>query len=377
MSSLLSSEDRAIRMVCAKHFHQALWLPETTDHPKLKVTYSTTTNFDDVSLPVILFIGPMFGTRWYSLHFDKLARDCGARVICVDRPAFGGSTPVTISIRMRIWLETIPVLLQRLDVKHIAIVTHSAGAIYTLNTLFRHRSFLDPTAPYVAFLAPYVPIAHSGATLTTILAKLPTNLLDSWAGLNTFINNNILPGTSWSGGIISSSAALLSSSASTDVPGADISTSTTPFEQYGFNKDTAKLIETLSSKYQFTECTTGANEEVKLCLQKCDDADWGEAADYSSCIRKIADNEKALGSRELNAAKVTVEAFFGGSDMMIAQRGQKYFEECWLSDGVEGKVDFTTSTFPEANHDSVLFDQKKGALKIVFERIVSLSKDRA
>ncbi|GME25191.1 hypothetical protein GTA08_BOTSDO06172 [Neofusicoccum parvum] len=371
-----SPEDKAIRITCTKQFHQVLWLPETADHPKLKVTYSTTTDFDNISLPAILFIGPMFGTRWNSLHFDKLARDCGVRVICVDRPAFGGSTPVNIDVRMRVWLETVPALLQRLDVKHVALVTHSAGTVYTLNTLFHHRSLLDPKAPYVAFLAPWVPIANSGATLTTIAAKLPTNLLDSWAGLNTFINTKIMPSASWSGGIISSSAALFSSSASTDLPGAEASTSTTPVEQYGFGKDTDELIEKLSLKYQFAESNTGANEEVKLCLRKCDDADWGEATDYSSCIRKIAANEAALGSREPNAAKLGVGAFFGGSDIMIAKRGQEYFEQCWQSDEVKGKVDFATSTFSEANHDSVLIDQKKGALKIVFERIAQLGRDR-
>jgi hypothetical protein len=59
---------------------------------------------------------------------------------------------VTIDIRIRVWLETVPALLQRLNVQHVAMVTHSAGAVYTLNTLFHHRSFLDPMTPYVAFL---------------------------------------------------------------------------------------------------------------------------------------------------------------------------------------------------------------------------------
>jgi len=59
---------------------------------------------------------------------------------------------VTIDIRMRVWLETVPALLQRLDVKHVAMMTHSAGAVYTLNTLLHHRSLLDPKAPYVALL---------------------------------------------------------------------------------------------------------------------------------------------------------------------------------------------------------------------------------
>jgi hypothetical protein len=82
-----AAEDQAIRTVCGKNVHQVLWLPETAQHPKLRVTYSTTTNFDNVNLPAILFIGPMFGTRWEVLLFDKLARDCGVRVICVDRYA--------------------------------------------------------------------------------------------------------------------------------------------------------------------------------------------------------------------------------------------------------------------------------------------------
>lgn len=80
-------EDRAIRKICSKNFHQALWLPQTADHAELRVTYSTTTNFDNVSLPVVLFIGPMFGPRYLALHLDKLAGDCGVRMICVDRYA--------------------------------------------------------------------------------------------------------------------------------------------------------------------------------------------------------------------------------------------------------------------------------------------------
>lgn len=225
--------------------------------------------------------------------------------------------------------------------------------------------------------APFVPAAHSGATLPTIAAKLPTPLLDSWAGLNTFINTKIMPTAAWSGGIMSSAAAMLPSfPASTDVPGPETSTSTTPFERYGFDQDTAKLIDKLLSKYQFAESTRGANEEVKLCLRRCDDADWGEAADYAGCIRKIAVNEAAPGDREPDAAKLRVDGFFAGSDIMIAKRGQEFFERCWQSDEVGGKVDFTTQTFPEANHDAVLIDQKRGGLKIVFERIAELGKHR-
>lgn len=227
-------------------------------------------------------------------------------------------------------------------------------------------------------IAPWVPTIHSGAIFTSIAAKLPTNMLDTFAGLVTFINSKITPSASWSGGIISSAAARLSSAtSSTNISEAETSTSsfTTLFERYGFDENTAKLIEKLSSKYLFAEGIAGANEEAKLCLRKCDDADWGEAADYSDCINKIAVNESAFDGRERNAAKLNVDAFFGGSDVVIAKRGQIYFEQCWQSDRVKEKVDFTTSTLSETNHDSLLVDQEKGALKIVFEKIVQRSKN--
>lgn len=67
----------------------------------------------------------------------------------------GGSTPVPLNIRVQVWLETVPVLLQKVDVKHVSIVTHSAGGVYTFNTLAKLRSILDPKAPYVALLGVY------------------------------------------------------------------------------------------------------------------------------------------------------------------------------------------------------------------------------
>jgi hypothetical protein len=80
-----SSRDTALATVSAGHLHQCLWLPQTQDHPRLRVTYATTSNFDNESLPAILFIPPMFGSRWFVLEMDKLARDCGVRVVLPDR----------------------------------------------------------------------------------------------------------------------------------------------------------------------------------------------------------------------------------------------------------------------------------------------------
>jgi len=80
-----SARDNALARVSAGHLHQCLWLPETQDHPRLRVTFATTSNFDDETLPVILFIPPMFGSRWIVLEMDKLARDSGVRVVFPER----------------------------------------------------------------------------------------------------------------------------------------------------------------------------------------------------------------------------------------------------------------------------------------------------
>lgn len=70
----------------------------------------------------------------------------------LHRPGMGGSTPVPLSQRVHVWLETAPALLEALNVKHVSLLTHSAGTIYTLNTLYHLRHILDPQRPFVAFM---------------------------------------------------------------------------------------------------------------------------------------------------------------------------------------------------------------------------------
>lgn len=62
---------------------------------------------------------------------------------------------MALNIRMQVWLETVPVLLRKVNIEHVSIVTHSAGGTYTLNTIAELRYVLDPKAPYVALLGTY------------------------------------------------------------------------------------------------------------------------------------------------------------------------------------------------------------------------------
>ena len=80
-----SPTDEAIKYVCPRHLHQVLWLSENDSHGKLRVTFSTTSNFSDPSLPVIFVCPPMFGSRWMVVDLEHLAISSDVRVVSLDR----------------------------------------------------------------------------------------------------------------------------------------------------------------------------------------------------------------------------------------------------------------------------------------------------
>lgn len=174
-----------------------------------------------------------------------------------------------------------------------------------------------------------------------------------------------MPVASFSGSIFSASASIFKSPAKTDIPGADSESDADLAKKYGVDVDTAKAIGDLYMKFAFAEDSTGANDEAKLCLRKAEDADWDAASDYMTCVRRIAEAEKAL------APKLKVYGMFASSDVMSGKKGQEYFERCWRQENVAKAVDFVSKTYDETNHDSVILDRNKGALEDVFRAMAS------
>ncbi len=64
----------------------------------------------------------------------------------------GHSTDVPLTQRIPVWLELVPLLLGHLGISHVALVSHSAGTMYLLNTLYHHRDILHPTKPFVGLV---------------------------------------------------------------------------------------------------------------------------------------------------------------------------------------------------------------------------------
>ncbi|THY93835.1 hypothetical protein D6C92_05180 [Aureobasidium pullulans] len=160
MSTTTSAKDDAIAFASQKCFHRSITIDPTSAHQKLRVSFATTSGFDDDDkngLETILFCGGMGPSRLLLYRFDALAKKEGVRVIFIDRPGVGGSTPVPLEQRVQVWLDAVPAVLEHLGVKTISLLSHSAGAIYAINTLLLLPHLLHPHHPFAAFLSMQFP----------------------------------------------------------------------------------------------------------------------------------------------------------------------------------------------------------------------------
>lgn len=172
-------------------FHQTFTLPATAEHGALVFSYAEAgregrrrergENGEDVDkadedIPTVLFIPGMFASRyvatWPAVH--AVASRMGVRVLAVDRPGMGSSSAVPLAQRVPVWLELVPALLRHLAIRHVALVSHSAGTIFALNTLYRCRDVLHPERPLVALLGKWFPLPRPFA--------FPPTRAEAWQG---------------------------------------------------------------------------------------------------------------------------------------------------------------------------------------------------
>lgn len=199
--------------------------------------------------------------------------------------------------------------------------------------------------------------------MTAALSKLPTVMLSSWSSIVGFINQRVAPTASWSGGIFSDVSNLFQAESQ--------ATSTDMLDKYG-DEETGKEIEKLQSKYMFAESMTGGNDEARLCLKSNGEGLMGVCENYERYVTVLSEQEeKRRGRRGHAATLLKVSIHFAGSDIMIGKGGKDYFEKCWTQAGVEEAIDVSSTEYAGTNHDSVLVDFKRGALRGIFETVAS------
>ncbi|EME87352.1 uncharacterized protein MYCFIDRAFT_180927 [Pseudocercospora fijiensis CIRAD86] len=57
--------------------------------------------------------------------------------------------------------------------------------------------------------------------------------------------------------------------------------------------------------------------------------------------------------------------------MMIGRTGKEYFEQCWKQEALYDGIRVESREFPGTNHETVLVDIQKGAMKMVFDQIAA------
>lgn len=266
---------------------------------------------------------------------------------------------VPIDQRMNVWLEMVPVLLEHLGLQNVSLVSHSAGTMFLLNTLYSHRGILLPEAPYAAMIGPYVSPKYSKMTHLSAAAALPNSVISGWSPLVNFINKTITPVTSWSGGIFSS----VSGAFQSDSGG--MPDDTAAMDKYGASADTAKEIERLWGKFASAEQSmVGGNDEARLCLGR---GPLGVCEDYMEYVKLLCAQEQ----QKQPQPQLKIQLCFAEDDSMIGQVGKEYIEKCWRQDCVRDSISIDSKAFPESNHETVLLDVQKGALRMVFEEIAA------
>lgn len=83
-----SPSDYALTLSANRCFHQWTTFIAPDDGKQLKVSFSTTSNFDDDGaerLPTIFIHAPMVASRYFLVWYDYLARKKGVRLILMDR----------------------------------------------------------------------------------------------------------------------------------------------------------------------------------------------------------------------------------------------------------------------------------------------------
>ncbi|RAL66229.1 hypothetical protein DID88_005901 [Monilinia fructigena] len=348
---LTSSQIEARDRLAPIKFHQIFTVPATANHSELKVSYAIAGPFDE-NAQTILFVAGMLAVRWLAVFFDHVAMEEGVRILLIDRPGFGGSTQVPLRDRISIYLETIPLLLEHLNIKHVSLASHSAGTIYALNIITRLPHIICPSRPRMTLLSPWVHQDLSSTTFLQIASILPDSVLNHWSPVVNFIVNNATPTIASSGG------AFAAFRSSFFAPGITAATQREAAEQnyregYGVSIETKKEMESLLLKWAFLEDTQGINDEARLCLKKTEDCSWGACEDYQEMVKSLVEmwTQRVEGNQ---SAILEVKIQLAEEDMMIGEKGKEYFRKCWTNENWIAGIKATCEQLEGTDHGTVL-----------------------
>ncbi|KZO98786.1 alpha/beta-hydrolase, partial [Calocera viscosa TUFC12733] len=293
-------------------FHQFIRCPRTG----LRVSFSEAGPRD---APTILFCPPSFCSRYVGgPNVEGWARKMGVRVITIDRPGMGGTERCSIDERLEVSAQHVASVLEYLGIKKVALLSHSAGALYIMHLLANHPMLFGPS-PRVYLIAPWIP--------TSISDQFGLQLVPSWIVGN---QHTIRPvGLPLMKGMMSSFA-FSSGLFQRENDKMDMSEWVVPerFRNEGekyqpqppFHTNLAASSEvgTLIDSCVLSEPLQGISQDYLMCLGRGGPLkeDW-----YKNIVEDLARGYKDRHE------EVMVEVLWAGNDEIIPQKGRKWFDD--------------------------------------------------
>lgn len=292
----------------------------------------------------------MRGSVIYDQFIPSL-RFLAGNILMLGRPGFGGSTPVPVSQRLSIFLETVIALLAHLRIQHIALASQSAGTIYALNLIAHHPDLLYPANPILTLFSPWVHQSISGDTTLKLAAALPDSLLNNWNSIVGGVVTMGIPSFQASSTVFGNITNLFKD----DQKQARSRESEEKLarENYGVSSAVQTAVAKNIGKFLFEENTSGGNDEARLCLRNGPGTSWDRCEVYPTFVLKLkVEWEERL---KQTGQRLQLDVVFGeGSDSMIGTKGMNYFKECIKQENCGEGIEVKISEIAGAGHDTVI-----------------------
>ncbi|KAJ6509821.1 hypothetical protein DFH09DRAFT_1288643 [Mycena vulgaris] len=174
------------------------------------VTYALTYAPADAAWPVLVFFNGLGGHRFIAAMIEGIARAHCVQILTLDKPGGGSSSsavPVPLTLRTRWMHAALLAVLSHTHIRRFATLSHSNGLFYALYTLLHLPPTLTATSWTLS--GPFVPPSISGSAALRLAAALPAPLPNALGSLLQIVPP-FARAASWSGGLLSASAGLLS-----------------------------------------------------------------------------------------------------------------------------------------------------------------------
>ena len=263
---------------------------------------------------------------------DRTAKKFGIRLIIADNFGIGGTDKVSLQYRVLSWTDLISELLNHLQIKHVALASHSAGVIYLFNAALQLRQFLHPLNPMVFIFAPWVPPPHSRLFPFIAARYLPKIILRKAYWPCKYVGHASVP----------------KKQGHLNLPHMGRK------ECYCYcHQATHVNALAFATECRRLEHYSGMGEDALLCLRRGQGKSWGCFSDFDEAVQRLRLEEQR---RQTTSSEIgnplRVEVTFAAKDGITDWEGMAWFDTLWAEH--KDWVQYNSVVVQDARHNEVV-----------------------